>query len=122
MRVWGVLVVLVVVGASAQYRRRGPVVGPGAGAPGVDPPGVFTGTMGEFAKGKIRITFADGNSLAFYCGGKTEVIRKGDRKSKCRDLEVGETVAVESKHLRDGSLEALKVRVLEGADGDRKKP
>ena len=95
--------------AWAQYPYG--LAGPQLGAPKEEPPGSFAGTIDEVTKKGIRVEFADGNGLNFYCSAKTQVL-EGKKKLKCSDLQRGQQVAVESKHARGGTLDAVTVRVV----------
>ncbi len=97
--------------ASAQYPYGYGKAGPQLGAPGTEPPGSFAGTIDEATKKSIRVEFADGNGLNFYCSSKTQIM-DGDKKLKCADLQRGQHVTVESKHARGGTLDAVKVKVI----------
>lgn len=95
--------------AVAQYPYG--LAGPQLGAPDSKPPGSFAGTIEEVTKKSIRVEFADGNGLNFYCSAKTQIL-DGDKKLKCADLQRGQQVTVESKHARGGTLDAVRVKVV----------
>ena len=85
------------------------------GAQGPDVLVDFKGTASIVTTKKITVTpedtkaGEDANTMDFEITRKT-VVLSGDKKLKVTDLKPGDQLAVESKRLIDGTLEAVTVR------------
>jgi hypothetical protein len=71
----------------------------------------FTGTVRGVDKKTLLLEEPDGNTLQFFCSGKTRYY-DGSKKIRAAGIKPGDRVSVDASRGPDGKLDAVNVRLL----------
>lgn len=104
------LILLSLVGILMPAQPRGRRQQPKANQPVETIAADFEGTVRGITSKELVMETADGNTLQFHLGRKTEFY-KGTERAKWSAIQVGMHVKVEGKKAPDNSLDAVRVEV-----------